>query len=151
MIATPLADAKISLASPLVPEPASGFEPEPESTPSPAATQLQWDRILGELDRCRGLQDDWDGQGSRAIDPANIEQAIDWVRDMRRWRRALPPTRVLPGTLGEVILEWRQASFHLAAEIGSAGQVEWLLNLPGQPMRQWETDIRCPWIVRTES
>jgi hypothetical protein len=70
---------------------------------------------------------------------------------MRRWRHALPPTRVTPGTLGEVILEWRAESLHLVAEIASPAQVDWLLNVPGQPIRQWQTDARSPWIVRADS
>ena len=69
---------------------------------------------------------------------------------MRRWRGALPPTHVLPGTLGEVILEWRRDSFHLVAEISTPDRLEWLLNLPGEPVKQWETGLNGPWIVRAE-
>jgi hypothetical protein len=69
---------------------------------------------------------------------------------MRHWRHALPPTHVLPGTLGEVILEWRGESFHLVAEIANPTQVDWLLNVPGEPIRQWQTDARNPWIVRAD-
>jgi hypothetical protein len=142
-----LADARISLASPLVVEAGpSGAAPGAPADPGAA----QWDRILDELRRLRDLEDDWDGQGARALDPANMDQAIAWVEDMRRWRRALPPTRVLPGTLGEVVLEWRGDTFHLAAEISSPSRLEWLLSLPGQPIKQWETDARGPWIVRAE-
>jgi hypothetical protein len=106
--------------------------------------------MIEELERMRGLENDWDGQGALALDPANVDQAIAWVREMRRWHKALPPTRVLPGTLGEVVLEWRGEAMHLAAEISTSARVEWLLNVPGQPIKQWETDARGPWIVRGE-
>jgi hypothetical protein len=69
---------------------------------------------------------------------------------MRRWQRALPPAFVVPGVTGEVVLEWHSASFRLAAEISTPSRIEWLLNVPGQPIKQWETDARCPWIVRAE-
>jgi hypothetical protein len=148
MTSSTLADARISLSSPLVPEP-QAVATSPHVLPSPAV-EAQWDRILAELKRLRRLEDDWDGHGARALDPANVDQAIAWVEDMRRWHRALPPTHVLPGTLGEVVLEWRGDAFHLAAKISTPSQVAWLLNLPGQPIKQWETDVRCPWIVRGE-
>jgi hypothetical protein len=111
---------------------------------------VPWDHILDELLRLRRLDNDWDGQGARALDPSNVDQAIAWVNEMRRWNRALPPTHVLPGTLGEVVLEWRLDSFHLIAEISTSSRIEWLLNLPDQPIKQWETDAQGPWIVRAE-
>ncbi len=143
------ADVRISLASPLLAE-QTPVPPSDEGDCS-AATEAPWDRILEALSRLRRLEHDWDGQGARACDPANVDQAVAWVIEMRRWRSAAPPTQVLPGTLGEVILEWRRESFHLAAEISTPGRLEWLLNLPGQPMKQWQTDARGPWIVRDES
>jgi hypothetical protein len=143
-----VADARISLANPLLSE-LRAVEPSPECTASPAV-EASWDRILDELLRLRRLDQDWDGQGALAPDRAHVDLAIAWVNEMRRWRRALPPTHVLPGTLGEVILEWRRDSFHLVAEISNPVRLEWLLNLPDQPIKQWETDARGPWIVRTE-
>jgi hypothetical protein len=139
---------RISLASPLLSE-LKASEPSLEDASSPTG-EASWDRLLDELSRLRRLEQDWDGQGALALDSANVDQAIAWVREMRRWRRALPPTHILPGTLGEVILEWRRGSFHLVAEIGTPTRLEWLLNLPGQPIKQWETNAQGPWIVRAE-
>jgi hypothetical protein len=85
-----------------------------------------------------------------AVNPSNIEHAIVWVKEMRRWSHAMPPTFVMPGTTGEVILEWRGDSYHLVAELSNPSQVEWLLNIPGEAMKQWETDGRRSWIVRSE-
>jgi hypothetical protein len=148
MAAPQLIDAQISLTSPLVPQP-QGAAAGRESL-QPSAQEAQWDRILEELLRLGSLGDDWDGQGARALDPANVAQASAWVREMRRWHRAMSPTRVLPGTLGEVVLEWRGDAYYLAAEISTPSQVEWVLNVPGQPIKQWATDARGPWIVRGE-
>jgi hypothetical protein len=93
-----------------------------EVRPAPAV-EARWERILEELRRLRRLEDDWDDQGATALDPANVDQAIAWVQEMRRWHRALPPTHVLPGTTGEVVLEWRGDAFHLAAEISTPSRV----------------------------
>jgi hypothetical protein len=143
-----VADARISLASPLLAE--LKAVPSGPNGAAASAQETSWDRILDDLERLRSLDPDWDGQGALAPDPVNVDQAISWVKEMCRWQRALPPTQVMPGTLGEVILEWRQDSFHLIAEIGTPTRLEWLLNLPGQPIKQWETDAVGPWIVRAE-
>jgi hypothetical protein len=148
MASSAVAEVRISLASPLLAE-LKATQPGREDSASPAL-EAPWDRILDELSRLGRLEQDWDGQGALAPDPANLDQAVAWVNEMRRWRTALPPTHVLPGTLGEVILEWRRDSFHLVAEISTPARLEWLLNLPGQPIKQWETDARGPWIVRAE-
>jgi hypothetical protein len=108
------------------------------------------DHIEDELLRLRELPADWDGQGSLAPQSTNVDQAIAWVREMRRWPRALPPTAAVPGTSGEVILEWRGDSYYLAAEISDGTRVEWLLNFPGEPVKQWDTDLRSTWIVCAE-
>ncbi len=142
------AGARISLTSPLISEPPTSGG-APESTRFLAA-DAQWDRVLDDLLRLGGLENDWDGQGALALDPAHVDRASAWVREMRRWPYAVAPTNVLPGTSGEVILEWRGDSYHLAAEIATPGRVEWLLNVPGQPIKQWETDTHCSWMVRSE-
>ena len=140
-------ETEISLFSPLVAAatPANGGEGD-----NSCATDASWDRILNELHRLWNLPDDWDGQGAQALDPGNVAAVERWLQEMRRWRQALPPTRVGPGTTGEVILEWRGQGFHLAAEISTPDEGEWLLNVPGQPIKQWQTDTRCTWIVRCE-
>jgi hypothetical protein len=134
-------DARISLASPLVPVAVDS---------QPSAMEIRWDQSLSSVENLRRLSNDWDGQGARAPEVANLDQVSAWIQEMRHWRHALPPTRVSPGTLGEVILEWRGESFYLVAEVANPTQVDWLLNAPGQPIRQWQTDARSPWIVRAD-
>jgi hypothetical protein len=136
-----IADSHISLASPLVP---LAFQSQS------SAMDNHWDQALSSLEKLRDLADDWDGQGASAPEVANLDQASTWISEMRQWRHALPPTRVSPGTLGEVILEWRGESFHLVAEVANPIQVEWLLKVPDQPIRHWQTDASNPWIVRAD-
>jgi hypothetical protein len=136
-----LADARISLARPLVPV---AFQSQS------SATENRWEQALARVEKLRGLSDDWDGQGARAPEVANLDQTAAWIGEMQHWRHAVPPTSVFPGTLGEVILEWRGESFHLVAEIANSTQVDWLLNVPGEPIRQWQTDAGNRWIVRAD-
>src|SRR5438132_1626577 len=87
MASPPVADARISLASPLLWEPrADKCDPPNDHSPAVGA---EWDRIVDALSRLRHLNDDWDGQGSLAINSANLDQAMCWVKEMRCWQRAL--------------------------------------------------------------
>jgi len=140
-----LSDAQIGLIRPLVPV----DETTGSSPPALAATEVKdaWQRTHDDLLRLRNLEDDWDGQGASAPNPANVDAAMAWVQRMRRWERALPPARVVPGVLGQVHLVWQHGSLYLDAEISDAQQVEWLLSLPPQPARQWKTDLAQTWLV----
>jgi hypothetical protein len=143
MSTTALVESRISLTIPLL---ASTESRNGDASRSPDC-DARWNRIVADLERLRNLEPDWDGQGSLPVDSANIERADVWIREMRGWQNALPPTRVLPGTTGEIVLEWCTESLHLAAEISTPDRVEWLLNVPGQAIKQWESDSRGPWIV----
>jgi hypothetical protein len=66
---------------------------------------------------------------------------------MRHYPEAIPPSHLVPGTLGEVYLEWRSDSFHLVAEITAPARVEWTLSLPGQPNRHWVTEGGLPYFL----
>ena len=145
-----LADSRISLLSPLVAVTAPCESGGVTEVAQRAGTDEQWNRILNELLRLRGLENDWDGQGILALACENVDAALRWMTEMRRWRQALPPCCAVPGTAGEVVFEWRGDAFQLAAEISNSEKIEWLLNIPDQPLKQWETDARCTWIVRSE-
>jgi hypothetical protein len=140
-------ESRISLLSPLV----GTIAPCESGGEIGNALNSQWEHLECELLRLRDLESDWDGQGSLPPDVRNIEAARHWIGEMRHWPQAMPPRRAIPGTAGEVILEWRGEAFQLAAEIHTPDRIEWLLDVPGQPIRQWETDLRATWLVRTES
>ncbi len=145
MSAPTQSDSCLSLTAPLVP-----IGVVPDSNGKSAAREAQWDSLCDQMVRLRDLPLDWDGQGSLAPDRENVEQASRWLADTRRWPRSVPPTCVTPGTSGEIAVEWRQNAFQLIAEIAAPDRVAWLLNLPGQPMRHWATDLRAPWMVLSE-
>jgi len=141
-----LAESRISLTIPLL----ASTETRNGGASPPSDWEARWNRVVDDLERLRHLEPDWDGQGSLPVDSAKIDRANAWIAEMRVWQDALPPTRVLPGTTGEIVLEWCTGSLHLAAEISTPDRVEWLLNVPGQPIKQWESDARGPWIVVAE-
>jgi hypothetical protein len=66
---------------------------------------------------------------------------------MRSWDSAICPTKVVPGTGGEIHIVWQTAEVYLDAEIASPGEAEWLLSVPGKPTRQWRTDLNQTWLV----
>jgi len=141
MIAAQLSDAGISLVSPLAPSSgpaATGSENGPF-----AEQNLQWNQITADLLRLRQLEDDWDGQGASAPAPDNVESALEWVRQMRSFTQAIPPSQVVPGVTGEVLLVWQRESFFLEAEICQPGRVEWMLAVTGLPTKHWVTDSPC--------
>jgi hypothetical protein len=145
MASAAFSEVQISLIRPLV-------LAEEATAPAPATSTARleadpWDQTVDDLRRLRDLEADWDGQGADAPQPANVDAALAWVDRMRRWKRALPPSKVAPGVLGEVHLVWQQGTLYLDAEICGAREVEWLLSLPGQPARQWTTDLTQTWLV----
>ena len=107
---------------------------------SSSNVEANWKQIADELGRMRGLKDDWDGQGASAPRPENVEAAEKWVQEMRSYAQAIPPSQVVPGVAGEVLLIWQRHGFYLEAEITKPAQVEWMLSIPGQPNKHWVTN-----------
>lgn len=136
--------ADLQLVSPLIPH--SDIR-RAESLASPASAPAAWQPVIEELQRLGTLADDWDGQGAEAPLRETVDWVLDWVREMRQYRQALPPSRAVPGVVGEVYLEWQSESFHVVAEITSPARVEWTLSLPGRPNRHWLTEGRLPYFL----
>ena len=117
-------------------------------TPNAGATQsaassiaeIHWNQIVDKLAQMRELQDDWDGQGASAPTAENMGAAENWVGEMRRYSQAIPPSQVVPGVAGEVLLMWQKEGFYLEAEISKPSEVEWMLAIPGQANKHWVTN-----------
>ena len=135
---------EVRLVAPLVP---NGASAESEAARNEGPDGDAWGQLLEELQRIRGLGDDWDGQGAEAPSAANVDWAREWVRQMRRYPQAIPPSKAVPGVAGEVYLEWRGASFYLVAELSAPAGVEWMLSAPGEPNRHWVTEGSLPYFV----
>jgi len=109
--------------------------------------EANWNHIAGELARIRELRDDWDGQGATAPLAENVEAAVKWVQDMRGYPQAIPPSQVVPGVTGEVVLIWQKEAFFLEAEICKPTQVEWMLAVPDQSNKHWVTNGSVSYFV----
>ncbi len=99
-----------------------------------------WKQIIDQLLCIRQLEEDWDGQGAAAPAAAVVDRALEWVGQMRRHPRAIPPSQAVAGVQGEVYLEWQSGAFYLVAEIPSPTRVEWMLVLEGQTNQHWVTE-----------
>jgi len=125
----------ISLIGPLMPEARTG-----KTASSSSEVEANWNHIADELARIRELKADWDGQGASAPAAENVEAAGKWVREMRYYPQAIPPSQVVPGVSGEVLFIWQKEAFFLEAEISKPTQVEWMLAIPGQQNKHWVTN-----------
>jgi hypothetical protein len=139
-----LDSSEVRLIAPLLP---NGAKADPEAVRNGGTNSDAWERLREELQGVRALGDDWDGQGAEAPSAANVDWASDWVRQMRRYPQAIPPSRAVPGVSSEVYLEWRGASFYLVAEISSPARVEWMLSVPGEQNRHWVTEGSLPYFL----
>src|SRR5262245_49726642 len=139
-----LASPDVRLIAPLLP---NGAKADAESAASSGTNGEAWDNLFEELRRLYALGDDWDGQGAEAVSAAVLDWTSNWVREMRRYPKAIPPSRVVPGVAGEAYLEWQGPSFYLVAEIGSPARVEWMLSIPGGPNRHWVTEGTIPYFL----
>jgi hypothetical protein len=142
-MATAVAEPRLNLVAPLA------TDQVPPVPVAPGTTET-WDRLTDDLLRFRRLENDWDGQGADAPAPANVDAALAWLRQSRQWPRAVPPSRIVPGVAGEVIVEWQTGGLVLVAELNQPTQVEWVLVTPGRPNRHWTTSTDLPWLVALE-
>ena len=65
-----------------------------------------WDDLVAQVDRMRGLEEDWDGLGAVAPDHGIVDAAVRLLRAFQADGLTRPPDRAIPGVNGTVILEW---------------------------------------------
>ena len=72
----------------------------------PGKTSMTWENVARKVDSFSLLQDDWDGDGSRAPTINVIDSAYLFVQELASLGAPVPK-RVFVGTQNSVILEWR--------------------------------------------
>jgi hypothetical protein len=144
MAAAAIIDARISLVRPLV------SNSDPIAAVDSGNHSERWAAVIDELLRIRKFESDWDGLGAEAPNAALVDRAIQWIQTMQGWGHALPPVRAVPGPVGDIHLVWGGPAFYLTAELCESNKVAWLLQIPGQPVRQWRTDAESAWLVQGE-
>ncbi len=135
MASAPLTGDGISLIGPLMPEARTG-----KTAGSSSEVEANWNHIAEELAGIRELKEDWDGQGASAPAAENVEAAMKWVREIRSYPQAIPPSQVVPGVTGEVLFIWQKEAFFLEAEVSKRDQIEWTLAARGKPNKHWVTN-----------
>src|SRR5579875_1322013 len=88
-----------------------------------AQTQT-WSSLIDELLRIRNLQDDWDGEGTEAPDPALVDGAITLAQSLRA-KRSPPADRVIAGVNGTIYFEWHTPFGYQEIEVLSPVDAEW--------------------------
>lgn len=91
-----------------------------ERADGPART---WSDVIDELLALRGLEDDWDGQGTEAPDPALVDTALAVALDLRSSTMA-PADRAIAGVNGTVFFEWFSPTTYLEIEVTAPGRAE---------------------------
>ena len=82
----------------------------------------RWEEVVNQLLDARKLEDDWDGQGAVAPDPALVDRAIAFALSRQQTGHA-PPDFAIPTVNGTVVLEWHGFSEYVEFEVVSPDQV----------------------------
>ncbi len=69
------------------------------------APQQAWAALIDELLGIRNYPDDWDGEGTEALDSAVVDAALKWARLLQA-REYTPADRVFAGVNDTVSFEW---------------------------------------------
>jgi hypothetical protein len=77
-----------------------------------------WATRIDDLLRVRVLEDDWDGQGSPAPDPALVDGSIR-LAVLLRDAGCTPPDFAIAGSGGTVLFEWHTPLGYLEIEVES--------------------------------
>ena len=93
-------------------------------TDTEAATGHTWEQRIDELLALRTLEDDWDGQGAEAPDPALVDGAIKLAVFLRQ-KNVPPALRALAGLAGTVSLEWQSGRGYAELEVLSPSEAEY--------------------------
>lgn len=82
-----------------------------------------WANVIDELLRIRNLEDDWDGEGTIAPNPALVDGAITLAQNLRD-QGDLPPQRVHASVNATVYFEWHMPEGYREIEVLSPVQAE---------------------------
>jgi hypothetical protein len=83
--------------------------------------------VKRELRRLASLQDNWDSEGARAIDPEIIDAATDFVSTLpERLKAHVAAPEVVPMRKGNLQFEWHDGPRTLELEIEDARTIHYL-------------------------
>ena len=95
-----------------------------------ARRSTEWQAAISTVAGFQSLDEDWDGNGAEPPAEEIVSAAIEWLKRMPDLdERAVPPTQIVPGTLGEVLFIWQTKSQFIEAEIEKPDNVEWMIKV----------------------
>ena len=114
-----------------------GFTSEPRLT---IDRYDQWRQAFAWIESLRLLRQNWDGDGASPPSSLCVATALRTL-NMSRIANDFPPSRIVPGLDGAIIIEWHRPNYYLEAEISEPGTVEWMEKLNNQPARHCEWNL----------
>ena len=101
----------------------------------------RWDECTRELLELRRLKRNWNGFDADPPDPAAVDSAINLLSQLRLRQKDAPPSRVVLGPDGAVIIEWQTDIERVEVEICSPLRAEWMRSRRGQPATHWDENL----------
>ena len=96
-----------------------------------------WEPFVEEMVAFQHLGDDWDGQGALAPSFDLLASAIGLAYLLQE-QGVDPPSRVVPGLEGSVILDWQDPDgSYTEVEIVRPLYAEVMVVVPGKPAKHW--------------
>ena len=116
------------------------FPPVTPVVSSPTTQRRSWEEAIARAEALRNLETDWNGQGSEAPNPADVDVCIRLLTAVRSAGRLPPPVFVSAASDGAVCVEWHRDEVRLEAEI-TTECVEWMLADGKRPAKFFETPL----------
>jgi hypothetical protein len=106
----------------------------------PLSGEARWREVMDRLRSFERLEENWDGFEANPPSAALIESTALLAQELKA-RGAPPPSRVVPGKNGSVVLEWQKQGAYAEIEVCQPGYAEGLLAVPGKPADHWEVNF----------
>jgi hypothetical protein len=91
----------------------------------------EWQRWNDRLIEMLTLKDGWDGEEAKAPIRELVFSVLDFVNQLRL-AKAIPPSRIVAGLEGEVVLEWQSQGEHAELEALRPYEGEWMFERDGE-------------------
>ena len=109
----------------------------PERGERPAADAGPWQPVIQKITDFQRLEDDWNDSGAKAPSRELLDSAIALACAFCKTGME-PPSRVVPGTTGTVLLEWQfRDGTYGEVEIVRPFYAEVMMIQPGRPPKHW--------------
>jgi len=93
----------------------------------------EWEDAIDAVEGLTSYQENWDGEGSKAIPSELIVTAVEWLRLLTDDEQLPPPGVIYPTPGGTIMIEWQFPNkTRLSAHIRTAWKVEAASHVKGE-------------------